>query len=203
MAIDAFRLKENEDFYRRPTAIIVEEPTQSSREPTPAPQSFPIDAEECLVLSLDVEVKKAGSWSFGSDPRRVDYLLGHRGTIGTSGYHFSIIVDPEFRIWLDDRPRHGTSVHYDGGEVLENDNCLVRRPSQETLWTDVSIHLPNGLAFEITFPNHPHPTPEYLENLYSFASAVPLVNILGFDSNPTTAVPSNSQTPRRKPALKQ
>jgi serine/threonine protein kinase len=212
LARDAFRLEHNADWYRKAAGGIAEEPTIDSREPTPAPQpSFNTnyDSADRILLTFDKKPKDPGSgWQFGTD-QFSDVLLGHRGTIGISGRHFTITIDEDFCVWLRDDSRHGTAVGYDGkakSEVRKQDTWILSfKPWTHRRWNDVTIYVPNanGLAFKIEFPNHEAGQPEYLANLRAFfqesRTAFPPVSRLGLNSNPTTAAPSRPRTPRQRP----
>lgn len=114
----AFRLRENAHCYHKSTESIADEPTISSREPTPALQS-PSQANyeytDRIVLTFKQKPKDPlRGWQFGTNPHSSDVLLGYRGTKGISGRHFCITITERFRVELQEDSAHGTAVGYNG-----------------------------------------------------------------------------------------
>lgn len=121
---NAFRLEKNDERYLPSTRGIAEGPTISSREATPA-QEQPID-DHCkydsthrLQLTFDKPPKDANKgYSFGTDSKKCDVLLGPRGAHGISGLHFCITfddtIDDKKHLILRDSSRNGTAVSYSG-----------------------------------------------------------------------------------------
>ncbi|KAL9638261.1 MAG: hypothetical protein Q9164_001664 [Protoblastenia rupestris] len=213
LARKAFRLQQNATWYSggAPKGI-VEEPTIDSREPTPAPESSSkcIDSAVFLLLTLNDKPKNPlRGWQVGTDLLSSDVLLGYRGSSGISGRHFRITIAEDLSVWLLDESTYGTAVGYDGMAKHEtqskNEWILSYMPNRRNEWKEVVVYVPgaNGLAFKIEFPNHEAGGQGYLAHLQAFwkesNTALPPVNIMGLDSNPTTAVPSQPRTPYQKP----
>lgn len=101
---------------------------------------------------------------------------------------------------------HGTAVAHNGQnktEVRKKDTWLLAYGpgSRKQLW-NITIHS-GSLTIKIEFPNHGKADPQYVDNLKAFfkrcKEAVPPVGTLGLDSEPTTATPSQAQTPGERP----
>jgi len=123
-AENAFRLENNQNRYLPPTRGIAEGPTVSSREATPAQEQLiddycKYDSTHRLQLTFDEKPKDASKgYSFGTDSRNCDVLLGHRGAHGISRLHFSITfddtIDDETHLILRDSLTNGTAISYSG-----------------------------------------------------------------------------------------
>ncbi|KAI1117001.1 kinase-like protein [Nemania sp. NC0429] len=119
-------------------------------------------------------------------------LLGHRGTGSISARQYSILVDDEMRIGLDDRySRHGTAVAYseDDQEIRQNDRWVLGV---------IAIQL-GTLRIGIEFPNHDGRDTQYLENLRALIKKIKMdeglnITALGLHSQPATKQPSEAQT---------
>lgn len=218
LARAAFCLPENADSYYRAAKGsaqgIAEEPTIDSRESTPAPGPSPeqtnYNSADRIVLRLDKPPRDPTKWQFGTDPRVCDCLLGHRGTIGISSRQFCIVLTQLFWIELHDMSRYGTCVSHDGQAedvVFKDDKRLLSyEPGARKQWKEVIIYVPDadGLAFKIEFPNHRVGGVEYRRKLQEFVDdsrrALPPVDGLGLDSNPSTAPLSRQpRTPHKRP----
>lgn len=122
LAENAFRLKHNHARYLRPTGGIAEEPTISSREPTPAPQLRDSNADgHChasahrIQLTFSQKPKDPSKgYAFGTNPRLCDVLLGYRGTPGISSVHFYITFNEQQRVILNSCSPRGMAVSYSG-----------------------------------------------------------------------------------------
>ncbi|MCJ1255217.1 hypothetical protein MMC24_003033 [Lignoscripta atroalba] len=213
LARKAFRLKENVNWYSGAAEGAAEEPTIGSRDPTPAPQSSSegkFYSADRLLLTLNEKPKNPlKGWQFGTDLFSSDVLLGYRGTRGVSGRHFRITITEDLWVELHDDSTYGTAVSYDGRAKnkarIKNTWTLSCGPRQRRQFKDVTIYVPDadGLAFKIEFPNHEAGGTGYLAHLRTFLeeskTALPPVNTIGLDSNPTTAAPSQPQTPHQRP----
>ncbi len=214
-ARSAFKLPQNERWFHKATGGVAEEPTIDSREPTPAPDASSGDqdlgATDRLVVTFDELLKELENFEnglqFGTNPGVCHILLGHRGTGGISGRQYNITVDSNLWIWLHDyHSTHGTAVAHNGQngtEVRKKDTWLLAYgPGSLKRLKNITIHS-GGLIVKIEFPNHGAADPQYVANLRAFVKkckeAVPPVGALGLDSEPTTATPSQAQTPGERP----
>ena len=116
-------------------------------------------------------------------------------------------MDDRLWIWLHDyHSTHGTAVAHNGRnetEVRKKDTWLLAYgPTSRKQLKNVTIHSA-GLVMKIEFPNHGAAEPQYVANLVAFVKkckeAVPSVGVLGLDSEPVTATPSQAQTPGERP----
>ena len=143
-AKQAFNLSENIHYYRKASQRIVEKPTISSRESTPASIPASHQPDNCILLYFDKLPKdpKTG-WQFGTNPRTSDVLLGHRGSLGVSGCHFHITVTEQLRMELHDISKHGMIVTYNGQAidvvVNRDKRLLFFEPETETPWGEIII----------------------------------------------------------------
>lgn len=200
----AFGLAHNSKWFRRAMGGVAEEPIIDSRETTPAYHDSEESANARLVLSFDklLESDLTDGIRFGSDPERCHVLLGHRGTKGVSGLQYNITVDNDLRIWLHDRrSSHGTAVEY-GGQCRDQRRkretwILSYAPGYGNPFGEIQIHA-GHLIFQIEFPNHKNGDDPYMENLQKFVEkgqGLPTMGRLDIQSAPTTAKPSQAQTP--------
>ena len=216
LARDAFRLGHNAELYHRSSKGIVTEPGLSSRESTPAPSALKPENDDSdhdkdrLVLTFHKRPRDLlRGWQFGTSPQTSDILLGHRGTTGISGRHFSLNVDENRRVVLRDNSTYGTSVSYGGqaeDQVRRNFTWILSlEPESAIRLGEITIHILGSsmLAFRIEFPNHRLGKSDYLSNLHTFIetdkAALPPVTALGLDSSMTTAAPSHPRTPCQAP----
>ena len=210
LARDAFRLDENAYCYHKPIKVVVEEPANPSREPTPAPQR-PLpgdyDSLDHVLLTFDKIKDPKRGWQLGKHSPSCDVLL--QGNGGISRRHLHIKINNKFYVELHDDSTHGTAVGYDGeakSEVRKKDQWILSfEPGIPPRWEEVIIYVPNEeeLAFEIEFPNHHLGRNEYMVNLQAFLdqsrTTLPSVGGLDINTNPATAAPSQSRTPRQRP----
>ena len=214
-ARSAFKLPQNEKWFHKATGGVAEEPIIDSREPTPAPDASSGDqdagASDRLIVTFDELLRELESCQngvqFGTHLGVCHILLGHRGTPGVSAKQYNITVGDNLWIWLHDYySLHGTAVAHNSQnetEVRKKDTWLLAYGpgSRKQLW-NITIHS-GGLIIKIEFPNHGTTDPQYVENLQAFfkkcKEAVPPVGMLGLDSEPTTATPSQAQTPGERP----
>lgn len=214
-ARSAFRLPENADLFHEATGGVADEQTIDSREATPAPPFLTegeadggLETSDRIILTFDKAVKNTGrGFHFGANKVSSDVFLAHRGTKGTSGQQFHITFNKQGWISLhDDRSSYGSAVSYSRekqDEVRKKEIWVLSRgPGSRTPWKDVKIHA-GGLAFKIEFPNWRAGRPEYRKNLQELFEqsqmAPPSVDLLNFDSFPSTATPGQPQTPRQRP----
>ena len=213
-ARSAFKLPQNERWFHEATGGIAEEPTIDSREPTPAPEASSRDqdlgATDRLIVTFDELLKELENFpngiQFGTNPVVCHVLLGHRGTGGISGRQYNITVDDNLCIWLHDyHSTHGTAVAHNGQnetEVRKDTWLLAFEPGSRKRLKNITIHS-GGLVVKLEFPNHGEADTQYVANLRAFVKkckgAVLPVGALGLDSEPTTATPSQAQTPGERP----
>ncbi|KAF2453500.1 kinase-like domain-containing protein [Lineolata rhizophorae] len=210
----AFSLPENADRFHKAVGGVAEEPTIDSRQSTPSLLSpseetggEDEDATDRIILTFDKPSKDPlKGWQFGTNKASSDVLLGHRGTRGISGRQFNIAVDERLWVFLHDyHSSHGTAVSYNHknkDEVRKKETWILSRgPGKSTPWKVVMIHV-GHMAIKIEFPNQQAGKPEYMENLRAFfnrsQSALPLLEKIDFESYPSTATPSQPQTPRHQ-----
>lgn len=126
---NAFCQDDNKTRYLPPTQRIAEGPTIASREATPAKEM--LDDDHCkydfthrLQLTFDQHPKDPiKGYSFGTNPRDCDILLGQRGARGISGLHFCITfddtIDDKKHLILRGSSTNGTAVSYSGQAIEE------------------------------------------------------------------------------------
>lgn len=212
-AENAFCLKPNKGRYLRPTRGI-DGPTISSREATPAPEQpnddhCKYDSTHRLQLIFGKRPRDASKgYSFGTDPKKCDVLLGNRGAHGISGLHFCITFDvtsdKKKHLILRDSSRHGTAVSYSGQaeeEVRHHFTWILDLNKEEGKW-EVEVHA-RGLSFKVELASHKTCKAGYDKKVEDFLqdsrTALPLLDVLGIDSHTTTAQPSQPLTPRQLP----
>jgi len=209
---NAFCLENNEKRYLPPTRGIAEGPSISSREPTPA-QEEPIDdyckydSTHRLQLTFDKAPKDASKgYSFGTNSKSCDVVLGSRGARGISGLHFCITFDVTFNgekhLILRDSSTNGMAVSYSGQareEVRHHFTWILDLKKEEEKW-DVEVHI-RGLRFKVELASHKTCQAEYDKEVDEFLkdsrTALPPLDVLGIDSHTTTAQPSQPLTPRQ------
>ncbi|KAL9015349.1 MAG: hypothetical protein Q9173_000040 [Seirophora scorigena] len=220
-AENAFCYEDNKKRYLPPTRGIAEGPTISSREATPAGEQP--DNDHCqydfthrLQLTFGVEPKDASKgYSFGTDPKKCDVLLGNRGAYGISGLHFWITFDDtvdkntidkkkKTRLILKDSSTNGTAVGYSGQaekEVRRHFTWILDLEEDEGEW-EVVVNA-QGLRFKVELASHKTCEAEYNKKVTKFleqsSMALPPVDGLGIDSCTTTAQPSQASPPRQLP----
>ena len=153
---NAFCLKQNQGRYLPPTRRIKEGPTISSREATPAGEHpnndhCNYDSTHRLQLTFSEKPKDASKgYSFGTDSKKCDIVLGNRGAHGISGLHFSITFDDKKRLILRDSSTNGTAVSYSGQarkEVRHHFTWILNLEKKEGKW-DVEVHV-QGVSFKV------------------------------------------------------
>lgn len=168
----AFKLAHNARWFQPAVGGVEEQPTISSREPTPPVDDDDEKDADRLVLTFSGLMQLGGLGEgirAGTDRTLSHILLGRRGTPGVSSHQYSIVIDDELRIWLRDRySSYGTSVAYSGqdlGNKRVNESWLLAsKPSKPNRFGRVAIGS-GDLAIEIEFPNHGGQDPQYLANL--------------------------------------
>ena len=217
-ASSAFNLPQNSKWLHKAVGGIANEPTIDSREATPAEEPDSEDegpsAVDRLVVTFDELIKDlTGGLQFGTNPSSSHILLGHRGTQGISAKQYIITMDDDLCIWLRDyHSTHGTAVTIKGQtqrEVRRRETwMLADAPGTRNRFGEITIHS-GGLAIRAHFPNHAMAEPRYIDNLRAFVkkckmaaekskAKVPVVDGLGLNSDPTTATPSEAQTPSER-----
>lgn len=207
----AFNLKQNASRFHKAVGGVAEEPIIGDRDPTPAQLSSSeedLDVPERIILAFDKPPKNPScGWQFGTNEDSSDVFLGARGTRGVSSRQYNITIDEKLRIWLHDfHSTHGTAVSYNHehqDEVRTKETWILSyEPRNPKRWNDIAI-ISGGLKINVEFPNHRAGRSQYMENLQTFIiqsqTVIPILDILGLDSNVTTAAPSQSQTPRQHP----
>ena len=214
LAENAFCHQDNEKRYLPPIQGIEEGPTISSREATPA-QEQPnddhrkYDSTHRLQLTFDKEPKDPNKgYSFGTDSKICDVLLGSRGARGISGLHFCITFDVTLnekkRLILKDSSTNGMAVSYSGQaeqEVRHHFTWILDLEKEEGKW-EVEIHI-RGLSFKVELASHSTCKAEYDKKVEGFledsCTALPPLDVLGIYNHTTTAQPSQPLTPRQSP----
>ena len=213
-AENAFRLRDNEGRYLPPTREIVEGPTISSREATPAPEQH--DDDHCkydsthrLQLTFGKKPNDARGYCFGTDSQKCDVLLGNRGAYGISGLHFWLTFDDTIdkekpRLILKDLSTHGTAVGYNDQaikEVRRHFTWILDLEKEEGEW-EIVVNA-QELRFKVELASHETCKAEYDKRVKEFldrkSETLPLVDGLGIDSYTTTAQPSQASTPKQLP----
>ena len=211
----------NEDRCLKPS-LETEDPSISSREPTPAPQPPHRDDSICkydFAYRLQLTFKKkpkdpTKGFAFGTNRQICDVLLRQRGVSFISGLHFCItfdIIDEKICLILRDSSTHGTAVSYDGQAEKETRHHFTwildlkkdkGEGHNENRGRELNV-LVQGLRFKIVLASHKTCWAEYCNNLESFLdeyrAALPPLGALGIDSYTTTARPSGTLTPKRLP----
>lgn len=220
LAGSAFSLPHNANRYHKPTASLMQQPTISSRDPTPegddrvAPGSLASQYTHVpqIILTFDNGPKDITTgWVFGTNQASCDVLLGYRGAKKISGRQFTISITSDQRIVLRDTSKYGTAVGYDGKAKdqsrINYTWTLALAPGTHQHWTEVIVYVPDrkGPAFIIDFPNHRVGEEKYLDNLDDYLAkrhlAVPTVGAMGLDSATTTAPPTDVPTPKKQSAV--
>ncbi|KAL8900705.1 MAG: hypothetical protein Q9207_005572 [Kuettlingeria erythrocarpa] len=214
-AENAFCHDKNKKRYLPPTRAIAESPSISSREATPAREQpdddhCKYDSTHRLQLTFDKEPNNASKgYSFGTDPKNCDVLLGNRGVYGLSGLHFWITfndtIDKEkTRLILKDSSTNGTAVGYSGQatkEVRRHFTWILDLEKDEGEW-EIVVNA-GELRFKVQLASHKTCKAEYDKKVKEFleesSTALPPVDGLGIDSYTTTAQPSQASTPRQLP----
>ena len=210
---NAFCLERNEGRYLPPNRRIEEVHTISSREATPAGEHpnndhCNYDSTHRLQLTFGKEPKDASKgYSFGTDSKKCDIVLGNRGAHGISGLHFCItfdVIHEEKRLILRDSSTNGTAISYSGQarkEVRHHFTWILNLEKEEGKW-EVEVHV-QGLSFKVELASHKTCEADYNKNVEKFLknsrTALPLLDGLGMDSHTTTAQPSQPLTPRQLP----
>ncbi|KAI9783320.1 MAG: hypothetical protein M1816_001418 [Peltula sp. TS41687] len=201
----AFGLRQNERRFIKATA------------PSPGPDSSPLSPSEItedddatcdrIILRFSDPLNNPlEGVQFGTHVL-ADVFLGSRGTMGISARQCNIAVDDNLWVWLHDyHSTHGTAVGYDDDQKDEVRKCdtwiLSYAPGTPKRLGKITVHV-SGLAFKIDFPNHQTASPEYIVNLRKFhqqcKNAAPPIDAVDLNSsNPSTAAPSQAQTPGKR-----
>ena len=214
-AENAFCLESNVERYLAPTQGTAEGRSISSRETTPASNAEledderKYDSTHRLELTFgEVPKDYATGFSFGTNPQKCDVLLGRRGAFGISGLHFGVTFDVASdgkpRLVLRDSSTNGMAVSYNGQarkEVRHHFTWILNLEKEEGEW-DVEVHV-RGLRFKVELASHDACKVQYDRNVAEFMefgrTALPLLNVLGMESHPTTAQASQALTPKRLP----
>ncbi len=203
-ATRAFKLAHNARWFRPAADGLAEQAIIGSREPTPA--VAPDEDEHRLVLTFPDLLQLEGlgkGIQAGTNTASSHILLGHRGTRGVSGHQYSLVVDGNMRIWLQDlHSTHGTVVAYDEQNANErrvNEMWLLAyRPGTPSPFHRITIDS-GGLIVKIEFPNHAGQNARYLENLRALVDKaeedeVPDVQALALNNQAATEPPSEART---------
>lgn len=209
-AARAFSQPHNAPRYRKADVYTPEESVVNSRDPTPAPLSpFERDPESIdrVVLKFSDLVKNlAKGLQFGTNTKTSDILLQYRGVRGISALQFAFVAKEDSSWYLEDfSSTFGTAVSYDdkgGDKKRQKERWIIAHPPRSAKrWEELIVYA-GDLAFKVDFPNQEAGRPEYVANLEAFIKesrrALPPFDALGLDSNPTTAAPSEPETPYQR-----
>ena len=174
-----------------------------SRETTPATNlANEEEADYCSQLRFTFELLPKDiqrGFVFGSNPTSCDVLLGRAGG-HVSRQHFCITFDDQERVVLKDTSLTGTTVSY-GGQA-------ATQPRNHFTWIllpgyDIQVKISESLEFSIELAEHDASKHEYSQHVHSYLEAsrnaiVPL-DLLDIHSLQSTAAPTESVSPRRRP----
>lgn len=209
-ASKAFSQPHNAARYHKAAGCIAEEPTVGSRDPTPAllsPSERDTESANRILLKFsDVINNLAKGLQFGTNANTSDVRLHYQGVRGISASQFVFTVKDDGSWYLEDfLSTFGTAVSYDGkarDEKRKKERWIIAHPPRfEKRWKELIVYA-GDLAFTIDFPNQEAGRPEYVAKLEALIEerkrALPPVDALGLDSNPTTAAPREPKTPYQR-----
>jgi hypothetical protein len=176
LATSAFRLSHNSEWFCGAAGGVATKELISSREATPAyvaPQGSNAaqDKGDCLVLTFDKLLRLENLQNgiqFGTRQASSHILLGHRGTTGISARQYSIIVDDNLEVWLQDNDSaFGTAVGHDGqneDKIRKNERWLLAyEPGVLFPFEGISIQA-GAVNIRIQFPNQMRAGPRYVRH---------------------------------------
>ena len=142
---------------------------------------------------------------FGRNEKCCDVLIQCPGVKGVSGRQFAVVVKEDGSWYLKDVfSTFGTAVGYDGKAARQKrtrETWIIAHPPKTPKQWDELIVYAGDVAFKIDFPNQETGPPKNIANLEAFIQeckgALPALDVLGLDSNQTTAAPSHLETPIR------
>ena len=185
-----------------PKSAISDQEEPPTRDVSPAEANGP--SADCIMLKFsDHVIDLAKGLQFGRDLATSDVLLQCPGVKGVSARHFNIVVKADQSWYLEDSSSScGTTVDYDGktrNEKRQKEKWIVAHPpTKRKQWEHLTVHA-GDVAFVLEFPNQHAGNAEYIEKLEAFVAksteALPPVEILGLQSNSSTAAPSGQKTP--------
>ena len=164
------------------------------------------DSTHRLQLTFDKKLKDfTKGYSFGTDWKSCNVVLGLRGAYQISGLYFyitfDITIDSERHLILRDSSTNGTAVSYSGqakDKVRYHFTWILDLKKKEGKW-EVEVHI-RGLRFKVEVASHKTYKADYNKNLEEFLkdsyTALPPLDVLGIDSHITTVQPSQPLTPR-------
>ncbi len=216
LAENAFRLNYNEARHLPPSDEIRAGSVISSREATPAGEARNDDDDHCKYdfahrLQLTFEKKPKDptkGFSFGTNEKVCDVVLGERGTRGISGLHFCITFGVDYNgrtcLMLKDSSTNGMAVSYGDQaeyEVRHHFTWILDLKDEKGKW-EIRVHV-RGLEFKVELASHETGNADYDKNMKEFLEAsrpaLPSLDVLGIYSHATTAQDSQALTPRRRP----
>ena len=206
-ASKAFSQPHNAARYHKAAGCTAEEPIVGSRDSTPTPlppSERDFESVDRIVLKFsDLVINRAKGLQFGTSTKTSDILLQYRGVRGISALQFVFVVKEDASWYLEDFfSTFGTAVRYDGqagGKRRQKERWIIAHPPRHPKrWKELIVYT-GDIAFKVDFPNQEAGRPEYVAKLQAFIeenrNAPPPLDALGLDSNPTTAAPSDPETP--------
>ncbi|KAK1813223.1 hypothetical protein LTR12_012412 [Friedmanniomyces endolithicus] len=216
-----FGLPHNACWPQTSTTDIATERTIGNRESTPAVVLESHTGHLALTFSDLFALVKNGERPslqngirFGTDPNHCRVLLGHRGTQGISGQHYTLSVNQDLSVWLSDySSSHGTAVmcnKQNGGQLRGNERWILANPAGH-LGPYSQIVIQAGRVYlSIDLPNHANASSRYRENLRRFYAecqeaahdrddSTVIFKGLVLNSYPSTAAASGKITPDTRP----
>lgn len=208
----SFQLPHNAARYRRRRpASMTGWPASLSQQATPLGSWAEADRHAFthrLQLTFDQEPRDfASGYSFGSDAKRCDVLLGQEGTRGISGLHFCVTYNEQMRLVLKASSTQGTAVSYSGQASAQ--------PRRQFVWVldliktdgkwEIKVHLPRerDLVFRIELATRELCQLQFQQNVHHYIqkvrAALPFFDVLDINSNLTTVPPSEPHSPRSRP----
>jgi hypothetical protein len=192
----AFRLPHNNERYLPPQSTVQQ---TSDRSP---------DSAHRLRLAFDNLLMKdpAQGFSFGSDPKSCDVLLGGSAKGGIGGVYFYITLNDRGRLVLKNRSS-AITVRYDGGsriQVQRHRSGFVLDPARRDI--EVQVFKNGTLAFKVLLARHDNNNEEYQKVLNNFLerarAANPPIGLLGIGSFPATIPLNDNRIPRTRYGFK-
>ncbi|KAK0302851.1 hypothetical protein LTR82_017743 [Friedmanniomyces endolithicus] len=216
-----FGLQHNACWPQTSTTDIATEPTIGSRESTPAVVLENHSDHLALTFSVLFALVKDGKLPslkdgirFGTDPNHCHVLLGHRGTPGISGQHYTISVNQDLSVWLCDySSKHGTAVtcnKQNSGQRRRNERWILANPVGHPGPYSRIVIQAGRVYLSVDLPNHASADSKYRKNLQRLYAecqkaardrdeTTTIFDGLDLNSYPSTAAASGAITPDARP----